>query len=174
VNRLYLTGFMGTGKSAVGPRAATALGYDFIDLDHQIELSAGKPIRLIFEEDGEAVFRDLESATLASAAKQNNVVISTGGGCVVREENRNIMAQSGHMVCLTASAACIVRRTGKGRGKRPLLTGAEDQLAHVAAMLAERDPFYQQCHHIVDTTGRTVEDVSVQVVRLHQEGTWKP
>jgi len=164
---------MGTGKSAVGPLAAAALGYTFVDLDHCIEAAAGKPIKHIFADEGEDAFRDMESEALVRLSQANHQVISTGGGCVIREANRTHMSRTGHVICLTASAACIVRRTGRGRGKRPLLANSPDPMAHVSSMLLARAPYYNQCHHIVDSTGRTVEAVAADVVRLHQEAEWK-
>lgn len=164
---------MAAGKSAVGPRAAHALGYAVVDLDREIEHQAGRPIPQIFADDGEAAFRDLEAAALATAATRENCVIITGGGCVIRADNRRLMARSGHVVCLWATPHAIVRRTRRGRTGRPLLDGAKAPLEHVTAMLAEREAFYRECHHIVDTTGRTVEAVTAEVVRLHREGAWK-
>jgi shikimate kinase len=171
--RLFLTGFMATGKSVVGPRAAHALGYAVVDLDRDIEHRAGKPIPQIFADGGEAPFRDLEAAALLAASRRDDCVIITGGGCVIRQGNRDLMAQSGHVVCLWATPQAIVRRTRRGRTGRPLLDGTHNPLERVTALLAEREAFYRKCHHIVDTTGRTVEAVTAEVVRLHREGAWK-
>ncbi len=170
---LILTGFMATGKSAVGPRAAKQLGYSVLDLDREIERVTGRSIPQIFAEQGEDGFREIETARLKSACEGDNCVIITGGGAVIREANRRTMAASGHVVCLWASATAIVRRTRRGKTGRPLLDGVDDPMAHVSRMLKERERYYRECHHIVDTTGRTVEAVSAEVVRLHREGEWK-
>jgi len=164
---------MATGKSAVGPRAARALGYATADLDRDIERTAGKSIPLIFDEDGETAFRDIESTCLKVTCERDNCVIITGGGIVIREENRRIMAASGHVVCLWASPTSIVRRTRRGRSGRPLLDEVSDPMAHITQMLNEREPYYRECHHIIDTTGRTVAEVSTEVVRLHRLEAWK-
>jgi shikimate kinase len=170
---LYLTGFMGTGKSAVGPQAARALGYTYIDLDRVIAQAARMTVPEIFEREGEASFRARESAALAEVSGRDRCVVATGGGVVLSEANRRRMAETGHVVCLTASVEAIVRRTGRGRGRRPLLAGEGDLDARVRTLLAEREPFYRECHHIVDTTGRSVAQVAKEIVELHREGAWR-
>lgn len=164
---------MGTGKSAVGPLAARALNYEFIDLDRVIERAARKTIPEIFESEGEAGFRDRESAALRQVARGNACVVATGGGVVMREENRTLMAESGHLICLTASVAAIVRRTRRQRGKRPMLGTSGNLTERVKALIAEREPYYKACHHIIDTTGRPADAVAREVVRIHREGAWR-
>jgi len=173
VDLLFLTGFMGAGKSAVGPLVAESLGYTYVDLDRVIEQHAGMNIPDIFKNLGEDAFRDRESAALRDVATREGCVVSTGGGAVIREENRRLMAASGHVVCLSASPEAIVRRTKKGRSRRPVLGEGGDLLAQVTGLLEERTPYYQQCHHIIDTTDRPVTQVADEVVRLHREGAWR-
>ena len=163
---------MGTGKSAVGPRLASALQYSYVDLDHSIEQAAGMKVAEIFAKQGEAAFRSQESAALTGLADTPSMVVSTGGGVVLSAANRDWMASHGHVVCLTATADEIFRRTRR-RTTRPLLNQAEDPLAHIVELLAERRDAYQQCHHLVDTTERPVTDVVAEIVRLHQEGAWR-
>jgi len=164
---------MGTGKSAVGPLAARSLGYEYIDLDKVIERAAGMPIPKIFETEGEASFRARETDALRQMAQRDQCVIATGGGVVLSKENRDLMAASGHVVCLSASAAAIVRRTRRQRAARPVLDTGGDLLARIQALLAEREAYYRECHHLIDTTGRPVDDVAREVVRLHREQEWK-
>lgn len=164
---------MGTGKSAVGPLAARALGYAYVDLDKVIEQAARMSIPEIFEKEGEASFRERESDALRQVVRRERCVVATGGGIVLRSENRELMARHGHVVCLSASPAAIVRRTGRGRARRPVLGTGGSLSGRVAELLKEREPYYRECHHIVDTTGRPVEEVAREVVRLHLEGAWK-
>jgi len=165
---------MGTGKSAVGPLAARALGYTYVDLDREIEQAAGMSVPQIFATQGEPAFRALETAALAQVSRRERCVVATGGGIVLSEANRRLLAGTGHVVCLAASAAAIVRRTARHRRRRPLLdpkTG--DLTATVRRLLAERAPFYRECHHMVDTTGRPVASVAREVTALHLEGAWR-
>lgn len=170
---LYLTGFMGTGKSAVGPLAARALGYTYVDLDREIERAAGMTVPEIFAQEGEAAFRVREGEALERVSRRRRCVVATGGGVVLSDANRSRMARSGHVVCLTASPAAIVRRTRRGRGRRPLLAGPGSVESRVRGLLAERAACYAECHHMVDTTGRSVAAVARQIVELHREGEWR-
>ncbi|HWQ28374.1 MAG TPA: shikimate kinase, partial [Dehalococcoidia bacterium] len=106
--RIFLIGFSFTGKSTVGALVAQELGWPHIDTDDAVETLAGKPIARIFDEDGEARFRDLEARALAEAARQNRAVVSTGGGVPLAEENRRALA-SGLVVCLEARSETILR-----------------------------------------------------------------
>jgi len=166
---------MGTGKSAVGPLAARALGYTYVDLDREIEQAAGMSVPQIFATQGEPAFRALEAQALAKVSRRERCVVATGGGVVLSAANRRLLARTGHVVCLTASAAAIVRRTGRSRRRRPLLSDPEagDLTATVRRLLAERAPFYRECHHVVDTTGRPVAAVAREVTALHREGAWR-
>jgi shikimate kinase len=165
---------MGTGKSAVGPLAARALGYTYVDLDREIEQAAGMSVPQIFAEKGEPAFRALETEALARVSRRARCVVATGGGVVLSEANRRLLARTGHVVCLTASAAAILRRTARTRRRRPLLadTGS-DLTTTVRKLLAERGPYYRECHHMVDTTGRPVTAVAREVAALHREGAWR-
>src|SRR3990170_4977727 len=95
LRRLFLTGFSGTGKSAVAALVAKALGWRALDTDELIEEAAGKSIPEIFERDGEARFRELEREAVARAAGQERVVVATGGGAVLAVDNRRVMADGG-------------------------------------------------------------------------------
>jgi shikimate kinase len=173
VDLLYLTGFMGTGKSAVGPLVARALGYTYVDLDREVERTAGMSVPDIFAREGEATFRHRETEALNAVSQRDRCVVATGGGVVIAAANRARMARTGHVVCLTASPAAIVRRTGRGRRRRPLLAGEGSLEARVRNLLAERAVYYRECHHMVDTTGRPVAAVAKEIVKLHREGAWR-
>ncbi|MDX1933846.1 MAG: shikimate kinase [Capsulimonadales bacterium] len=166
-NNIALIGFMGCGKSTVGRLLATRLEREFIDTDAVIVRSAGRTIPEIFLEEGEAAFRDRESAALREAVETEGSVIATGGGAVLREENVRILRENALIVWLTARAEVIVRRTGHGVAARPVLAAwADDPLAHVLNLLGQRGPIYQRAaHRIVDTSDRTPAAIVNEIVR---------
>ncbi|MCP4618428.1 MAG: AAA family ATPase, partial [Bradyrhizobium sp.] len=116
---MILTGFMATGKTAVGREVARRLGRPFVDMDAEIEVRAGKPIPRIFAEDGEAAFRRMEAALCAELSAQGGRVVATGGGALVDPANRARMMDSGAVVCLTCDADEILRRVSAGDPERP-------------------------------------------------------
>ena len=138
---VILIGFMGSGKSTVGRELARLLGFEQVDTDDQIVARAGKPITQIFAEDGEAAFREIESAVLEELAGREKLVVSTGGGVVTREANVVALLAAGYVVWLDAAVDVIMDRTS-GNNARPLLQTA-DPRATVERMLAERRPLYQ-------------------------------
>lgn len=158
---IILTGFMGTGKSTVGRLLAKRLGFGFLDLDELIEKEAGMPIKEIFSSHGEARFREFEARAiekLASSELGSALVVSTGGGAVVRELNRSLLRSFGVLVCLKASPEEILRRVGN-RPERPLLFGP-DREEKIHALLNERRSAYMDCDLEVDTTGLRPEEVT--------------
>jgi shikimate kinase len=143
--RIFLIGYRGTGKSTVAQLLADKLGIEAIDADHELERRAGKTIRRMFAEDGEPRFRDLESTLLAEFGRRDDVVVATGGGVVLRPENRAIL-RTGRVVWLTASAAVLwdrMCRDASTQERRPDL--AQGGLAEVEAMLRVREPLYREC-----------------------------
>ena len=151
---IVLIGFMGCGKSTVGRELHQRLGYPLVDMDQVIEQRAGKPITAIFADEGEAAFREMESALLRELAADHTArrIISTGGGVVGREENRVLLRQLGYVVWLDAPLEVILERTGRNR-QRPLLH-TDDPAARISALLAERLPLYQESAHLkLDTAG---------------------
>jgi shikimate kinase len=179
--RIYLTGFMGSGKSTIGPELARALGYDFLDLDQLIEQRAGKPIPVIFSEEGEPAFRNREADVLREVAQRENTVVALGGGALTLEENLRVARSSGLVVYLRVPAEHLARRL-RGRTGRPLIMGNEgsalsdeDLRRRVALMIGAREPFYSQAHVTVDaggmSSGETV-DVVLREVRAYGVGTY--
>jgi shikimate kinase len=151
---LVLIGFMGSGKSTVGRELHSRLGYELIDMDTVIEQREGRPITRIFEEDGEPYFRRLETELLRELNESSGPrrIISTGGGVVGNEENRDLLRRMGYVVWLHAPIHVIAERTGRNRD-RPLLH-TEDPLTKIATLLEHRRPLYQETAHLkVDTTG---------------------
>ena len=142
-SNIFITGFSGTGKSSVGREVARRLGWRFLDTDDLIAASAGKPIQRIFDVDGEAVFRRLERECLASAARGERQVVSTGGGVAEGGSNRKVMESNGIVVCLEARPETIHERLEaerRGSGEpvvRPMLAGS-DPLATIRSLKAER------------------------------------
>ena len=160
---IVLTGFMGTGKSTVGRVLANELGYAFVDTDKLIAQRAGKPVHLIFKEDGEAVFRDWESQLAAELAQQTKLVIATGGGMLVSERNAEMMQETGHIFCLVASAREILARV-KQSGNRPLLD-TDDPLAKIKELLDERAAAYGRFTQI-KTSRRPPQRVAKEILKL--------
>lgn len=151
---IVLIGFMGCGKSTVGRELHQRLGYPLVDMDQVIEKRVRKPITAIFEEDGEEAFRDLETQLLEEMTSLGlpRQIISTGGGVVGREKNRELLRHLGYVVWLNASVNVILERTGRNRD-RPLLH-TDDPAARIEALMAVRRPLYQDTAHLkVETAG---------------------
>ena len=163
---LYLVGFMGTGKSAVGRSVAQRLGYEFIDSDHEIERIEGRSIPEIFENDGEAAFRKMERTFVESGHAASRKVVSCGGGLVVQPGMLELVKSKGPVVCLLASPETIFERTSKS-GNRPLLKSG-DPLTRIRELLAEREPMYRKAGTEVLTDGRSINDIAAHVVRIYK------
>lgn len=161
---IALTGFMGTGKSTVGRLLAEQCNLEFVDTDGIIEARAGCSIAEIFECRGEEHFRELETEALVEALQVSGRVISTGGGMLLRDRNRDLLRDAGPILCLHADAATIVERTA-GDGERPLLQ-VEDPAGRIEAMLAERADCYARADHHVDTSGLSPEEVATKVAEI--------
>lgn len=124
--RIYLTGFMGAGKTSVGGNLAKLLGCPALDLDREVEIRSNLTIREIFERQGEAAFRELEHACLKETARLENVVVATGGGAMTFPRNVEVMRQLGISVWLNLSFDTIINRMSPyGRAKRPLFQDPE-------------------------------------------------
>ena len=136
--RVYLVGFMGSGKTTVGRRVAERLQVPFVDLDAEIERTSGKTVRALFESVGEPAFRELESAFLQATRSLPHAVVATGGGSCMREENRRAIASLGTAVFLDVPLNVLLERLAD-KTDRPLFTSAEQ----AAALAAEREPFYR-------------------------------
>jgi shikimate kinase len=163
---LYLIGFMGVGKSAVGRALARALRMRYVDVDHVIEKQAGKPIEAIFREDGEGEFRRMERAFMDGGHPAGGQVISCGGGLPFQPGMREMLLASGVVVCLFAKAETILART-LGNSKRPLLN-VEDPEARVRGLMAEREPLYLRTGIGVSTDGRPISEVVQSIVRIYR------
>ena len=163
---LYLVGFMGVGKSALGRRVAKELGFRFIDSDHVIEKQAGKKIPGIFEAAGEAAFRQLERGFIESGHPEKGCVVSCGGGLVVEPGMKELLKQKGIVICLFASAESIIERTSRNKG-RPLLN-VDDPAAKVRELLKEREPIYMESGACIMTEDRTIAEVVRHIIRSYK------
>ncbi len=158
---IVLIGFMGSGKSTVGRELHQRLGYPLIDMDKMIEESTGKKIAEIFQEEGEAAFRDFETLQLLEIAKQTDKhqIISTGGGVVIRPENRSLLRKLGYVVWLSAPEDVIYERTSRSQD-RPLLNHM-DARERITALLEEREPWYRETAHLkIDTAGLDSKEIA--------------
>jgi 3-dehydroquinate synthase len=164
MTNITITGFMGSGKSAVGHEVARRTGCEFVDMDAVIEARAGKPIPRIFTEDGEPAFRRMESALCAELSARDGLVIATGGGALINPANRAAMSRSGTVVCLNAHPDEILQRVGRSK-HRPLLQ-TPDPRARVEELLAARREAYAAIPWQVDTTGLAVEEVAARVIEI--------
>jgi thiamine-phosphate diphosphorylase len=158
--RIYLVGFMGSGKTTVGRRVAERLGLPFVDLDAEIERTSGLTVRALFEASGEAAFRERETLFLAGTEALPEAVIATGGGSGVPEGNRALLRRLGTEVFLDVPFEAIVRRMA-GKTDRPLFTGPEQ----AASLFAARAPFYRMGSIPATLRGdETVEEAADRVL----------
>ncbi len=167
---ITLTGFMGTGKTAVGKRLAKRLGWRFVDVDSVIVASAKESVAKIFAEHGEAVFRRLEKRAIRRIAKGHQQVIATGGGAFVNPENQRLLRAVGPVICLTASPRVIVQRARPTLLSRPLLAKAASPLQRIQQLLAQRASAYAKADLTLDTSRATVEEVVERI--WSQIGPW--
>ncbi|HTU02134.1 MAG TPA: 3-dehydroquinate synthase [Candidatus Sulfotelmatobacter sp.] len=166
---IVLTGFMGSGKTAVGRRLAARLGYAFLDLDLLIEAETGLSIPEIFTARGEAGFRELEAAMVDRVAGRRDCVIATGGGAIVDSRNLEQLQAEGIVVTLQADPDTILARIGGG-GDRPMLWGG-DPRDRIRVLLAEREPAYRRADWVVASSGRSVDETVEEILaRLRTPG----
>lgn len=167
---LYLVGYRGCGKSSIGAIVAARLGRLFVDADTVLEADAGRTIRDIFVSEGEGGFRDRETATLRKLSVGPPAVIATGGGAILRAENRELLRSTGFVVWLTAPAEVLWDRISidpTTAARRPNLAGGG--LDEVKALLAAREPHYTAtAHSVVDAT-RSPEVVADDILKVFGE-----
>ena len=162
IQNLALIGFMGTGKSSVGRLVADALHFTFLDTDRVIEARAGKMISQIFEQEGEAAFRDWERRIAEELTRRTKTVISAGGGLPANPANLASLKTHALVVCLWASPEKIFERVGD-QTHRPLLNGP-DALAKIRALLDAREKYYRQADVLINTEMRSIKEVAQQII----------
>ncbi len=150
---IFLVGMMGAGKTTIGRGLARALGREFIDLDHELEARCGVRVPVIFEIEGEAGFRKRESAALQECTQRRGIILATGGGAVLAEENRRFLRERGIVMYLRASVDELYRRTCRDRN-RPLLATA-DPRGTLRDLMVKREPLYNEVADLVIETGST-------------------
>jgi len=164
---IFFVGLMGAGKTTVGRAVARRLGRPFYDSDHEIEARTGARIPVIFELEGEAGFREREAQVIDELTTRESIVLATGGGAVLRPENRSVLHTRGIVIYLRANPHDLWLRTRKDKN-RPLLQ-TEDPKAKLEALFAERDPLYRECAHFVVETGRPSVNGLVNMVLMQLE-----
>jgi 3-dehydroquinate synthase len=150
---IFLYGPPGSGKSTIGKELAKSLELPFVDLDSEIENSAGKTIPQIMDGQGEPVFRDLETAALNALVNKNESVIALGGGALLRDENRAFAERNGKVVLLMAELSTLLERLQNNSGKRPLLAG--DLSTKLSSLLAKRGEHYNSFRLLIHVDGKT-------------------
>ncbi len=161
---LTITGFMGTGKTTVGGILAERLGRRLVDMDELIEEDFGKTIAQIFADDGEALFRQAEARLCQTLARESDLVIATGGGTLVSEENRQALESGGPVVCLTAGVDTVLQRVETFED-RPLLPGdREEKRRNIERLLLSRRDAYGQIPLRVPTDGISPDIVAERVL----------
>ncbi|MEE4192216.1 MAG: shikimate kinase AroK [Halieaceae bacterium] len=164
VRRVFLVGPMGAGKTTIGRQLAQLLHLEFLDSDQAIEARAGADIPWIFDVEGEAGFREREVRMIDELTQRDSIVLATGGGAILREENRTALSQRGSVVYLYASIRQQFERTSKDRN-RPLLQ-VPDPEGRLRELMAERDPLYREiADHVVETDGLPARTVAQQLSR---------
>jgi shikimate kinase len=164
MKNIYLVGFMGTGKTVVGKLLAERLDKEFIEMDEVVQERQGKEIVDIFAQEGEGVFRKLESELLRELSTACDLVISCGGGLICNEDNLELLKKSGTVFSLMASAATVYERTKKYT-HRPLLN-VDKPLDKIEKLLAARAPYYSQAHHSIDTDAISPDEAADKIIVL--------
>jgi len=167
---LYLIGFMGSGKSTVSRHMSRSLGVPKIEMDDLLAERAGKSITQIFAEDGEEVFRQMETELLREIGAGEPALVSCGGGVVLRPENVEIMKNSGTILMLSATPETIFSRV-RHSTKRPILNGNMN-VEFIAELMAKRDPAYRAAADVtVSIDGKTSDIVAKELVeRIRKNG----
>jgi shikimate kinase len=148
---IYLVGLMGAGKTTIGRQLAKALKLPFYDSDKAIEESTGVDIPTIFEFEGEEGFRDREQKMLQQLTKMDGIVLATGGGAILREENRKLLKENGFIVYLQCSVDRILERTRRD-AQRPLLN-TDNPRERIETLFTQREPLYLSCADYKIDTG---------------------
>ncbi len=169
--RVYLIGFMGSGKSTAGKKLARKLGLGFFDLDELIEQESSLSISTYFKKYGEAKFRELENEILWKTFQLENVLISTGGGTPCFFDNIQRINQKGISVYLKADIALIISRLKGEKNQRPLIKDkSDDELRkYLMDLLSRREKFYEKAHIIASAKSLNISELSEQIKSFVKE-----
>lgn len=160
-------GLPGSGKTTVGRQLARRLQVPFVDSDHAVEQRVGCSVRAFFEREGEATFRDVEEDVIDELTQQSSQVLSTGGGAVLRSNNRQHLRERSKVIYLKSSADELYRRL-KNDTNRPLLQ-VPDPLGRLRELFVQRDPLYKETAHFVLETGRPSVSTLVNMIVMQLE-----
>lgn len=147
MQRLFLIGPMGSGKTTVGRHLAERMNFEFLDLDQEIEKRCGVDVSIIFEIEGEEGFRAREHAMLDEVTQRRGILLATGGGTILREANRQLLRERGLVVWLKTSVEQQLKRLARDQ-RRPLLQ-TPDRRARLESLAEARNPLYEACAHLV-------------------------
>lgn len=162
---IIIVGFMGVGKSVAGEALSQKLNMNFVDMDIEIERRENCTITHIFENKGQEYFRQLESNLLKELVKDNNFIISTGGGIVTREENCKILKEQKFVVFLDANVETIIRNVSSEIEKRPLLKGTTNLHEKINELLVDRYEQYKKSSNIIiDVNNKNIDEVVSQIL----------
>ena len=175
-DRVYLTGFMGSGKSTVGPILANTIGYGFVDVDHAIEAAQGMTVDELFRLHGEQFFRQQEREVIGRISKEHKVVVALGGGALIDPVNLETITTTGILVYLRLPKEVLMKRLQHGKD-RPLLADAagvhlseKDLHERIESLYRAREPLYAKAEVVVDAderrVGVTVDRVARSLVPL--------
>jgi shikimate kinase len=161
---IFLVGPMGAGKTTIGRYISDALGWRFLDSDHEIEARTGAGIPWIFEKEGEEGFRRREEAMIAELTLLKNIVLATGGGAVMRQANRRVLQSRGTVVYLYTPVSMQIERTAHDRN-RPLLNTPHPE-KRLRELFELRDPLYRQVADLImPTTDGSARELAVKIVQ---------
>ncbi|WP_427339182.1 shikimate kinase [Caloranaerobacter sp. DY30410] len=166
-NNIVLIGFMGTGKSYIGKHISKKLNMEFYDTDNIIERDFGCRISYIFEKYGENYFRRIESEVISKISKNENVVISTGGGIVLNKSNVEMLKKNGIIFLLDGSFNTIINNLYGNIDKRPLLKGADWKKKAMELFLKRKKLYYNSADYIIDIDNKNGDVIAEEIINIY-------
>lgn len=168
---IVLIGFMGTGKTTIGNRLAEKLNRNFVDMDREIESLTGMTIADIFKMYGEVRFRSEETLMAHKLGRRSDLVISTGGGTVLQNENVAALKENGVLICLDAQPTDIHARVNRKKGSRPLLK-KDITINEIEEFLKQREPFYACADIRISTSNKNTSEIAEEIIQNLRIKDW--